>query len=124
MRLYAVNSIGRPGKLLLDLGTFGTNPLNATGNVSTNLHATGLYCPPGLYIGNLFATFTGGSTPPALAGAAFSPTTGLFGMSAGLLPPCTIASGGSGTASDPANTTSYAYTAIITYVPLVGLHNA
>jgi hypothetical protein len=125
-RIYAVNSSGRPGKLLLDLGALGgANPLNATGNISTAVHSTGLWLPPGVYFGDLFATFTGGSAGPVLQAQSSNLTTGTMGMNAGVPISMLIATGGSSTASDPANVTGLAISAITsTACPFYGLHNA
>lgn len=125
-RIYAVNTSGRPGKLLLDLGAVGgANPLNATGNISTAVHTTGLWLPPGIYIGNLFATFTGGTGGPALQSYLYNLCTGMLGLSAGAPISVTLATGGSSSAADPANVTSYAASAMTSAsMPFYGLHNA
>lgn len=109
-RIYAVGTNGRPGKLLLDLGTFGTNPLNALGAIQTAAHATGLFLPPGEYIGNVFLTFTGGSTNPSIGFISNGINFGTFGSVATHISVSNhmIATGGSSTAPDPANVTGYA----------------
>lgn len=123
-RLYAVSSIGKPGKLLLDLGALGgANPLNATGNISTALHSTGLWLSPGLYFGNIFATFTGGTTGPSIRSSATAPLTSILGVNAGVIIPVAIATGGSSTAADPANTTSYAVSGVATGMPYIVVTN-
>lgn len=113
-RIYYPNSSGKPGKLAVDLGSFGTNPLNATGYISTGL-ATGKTLLPGEYFFDLFATFTGASgtvTNPVLASqSCFLPTFFRFVGTQVLGQATAIATGGSSTASDPANTTGWAASA-------------
>lgn len=123
-RLYQVNSIGRPGRLLKDFGALGgANPLNATGAISTSLASPGIYLPPGEYFANLYATFTGGSAGPSMGGAPGQLQLTTTGLSSGLTRPITIATGGSSTGPATANTTSYAHSSI-NGIPALTLNNA
>lgn len=110
-RIYEFGSNGRPGRLLIDLGLLGTSnaSLNATGLVSTAVATTGLYLTPGEYIANLFTSFSGGTSSPAVGGnAASAISSPRFGTSSLSAFPYTTAGSGSLTAPDPANVTSYA----------------
>lgn len=114
MRLYAVNSSGRPGKLLIDFGLLGSAgvSLNTNGaNISSAVHSTGFFMTPGHYIMGFLCTLSGGVTAPKLAASnssvVFCP--GFMGTTA--MEPNATATALSGTATpapDPANTTTYA----------------
>jgi len=114
MRIYAINSSGRPGKLLIDFGLLGTaNASLNTGsaNISSAAHSTGYFLTPGHYFMSFICTLSGGSISPKLltssTNAVFSP--GFLGTTN--LEPNTVATATSGTATpapDTANTTGYA----------------
>lgn len=114
LRLYAVNSSGRPGKLLIDfglLGSAGTSLNTGSVNISSAVHASGFYMTPGHYFMGFICTLSGGSTAPKLAtsnsSVVFCP--GFIGTTA--IEPNATATATSGTATpapDPANTTGYA----------------
>lgn len=117
LRIYDMGSTGRPSNLLIDLGSLGTNPLNSTGFQSTSVASTGVYLPPGEYFYDLFATFTGATgtvTNPQLkkTGVSISPGNWLGTSGQVAKGGNTIATGGSSSASNPANVTGYAYSGV------------
>lgn len=126
-RLYAFNSAGRPGKLLLDLGLFGSagTSLNATGNMSTAVHASGFLLLPGDYIFGFICSLSGGAVAPKLLVPGNSGSfinSGRFGTTA--TQPFYTASATSGTttpAPDPANVTGYAGSTSVNDLPFFTL---
>lgn len=113
-RIYAIGTNGRPGKLLYDFGTFGTNPLNTLGNISSGASGNGYFLTPGEYFFDLIGAYsgaTGSITNPAWKAANSTFPNGAasrLGTSTLISYTSTQASGGtSGAAPDPANTTSY-----------------
>ena len=110
-RIYAVNSVGRPGKLLYDFGVIGTGNASlgtAPANISSGASGGGYFLTPGTYFLDILPIFTGGSGSPALISTTTPVVSGLMGSS-GLLPTAfSDATSGSSTTPDPANTTAYA----------------
>ncbi len=111
-RIYAVNSSGRPGKLLIDFGVLGTggSSLNSgTTTISSAVHSTGFYLIPGEYFFDFLPSFSTGSPTMLGPSAGVASSFGRLGSST-LIPfgVTTATSGTAGTAPDPANTTSYA----------------
>jgi hypothetical protein len=119
-RIYQLNSSGRPGKLLVDFGSFGTNPLNATGTISTTAVSTGFLLLPGEYVFDLMPTFSGGSGNVKVHCSLTALTTNARFGTSGLNPVLntTASSGTAGAGPDPANLTSYAQAAGYLYVSL------
>lgn len=109
-RLYAVGSNARPGKLLCDYGLMGAAnaSMNTATVVSSAVHGTGFMMLPGYYFAGFFYTFSGGSAGPNPRGEILS-IDGRMGFGSGTLNrnKSATATGGSSTASDPANLTSY-----------------
>lgn len=106
-RLYSVGSDGKPGVLLVDFGSFGTNPLNATGFISTTNLGTPYTLYPGEYWFNLFATFTGATgsvTTPNLSNVVTT-NAAMWASNSGW--GTAFATGGSSTAPTNANLTGY-----------------
>jgi hypothetical protein len=122
-RLYGMGSDGKPGRLLCDFGSFGTNPMS-TGSTSvprTATASTGVYLPPGEYWANLFVTLASETTHPAMGAV----TTGFNGSifqtigTTGYTNVTRLATGAVSTAPDPANVTGWALGAG-TEVPAIG----
>lgn len=126
-RIYQIGTDGKPGRLLVDFGSFGTNPLNATGVISATA-STGVLLMPGEYWTDFFATFSGaGGT--VVNPKIYAQNNGLitaWNLSAASGRPCQIATGGSSSASDPANVTGWAESAVNTNqgAPFLGIAKA
>lgn len=127
-RIYQIASNGRPGKLLIDLGALGgANPLNAAAtNISTALHGSGIFLPPGMYWANFYGTWTGATgtvTQPSFLG-----NTGLiasYNSNTGVLRSGYTATGGANPGPDPANVTGYALSGqIANTTPVLLMSNA
>lgn len=128
--IYEKGSNGRPGNLIADFGSFGTNPMNTGATViATSALAAAVLLQQTEYFLNVFATFTGatGPTPPTLTG--YPPLiTGALSFTTAKPITSTFATGGSrGTAPNPANVTSYAIATGFSSnntIPLVGFANS
>jgi hypothetical protein len=115
-RIYAMTTGARPGRLLIDFGTFGTNPLNTgSTNISTSVHASGYFLPAGEYFMDLIMAFSGATgtvVTPVLQGMSQVGSllnSGRFGAASFAFNTHAVASSGtSGSAPNPANVTSYA----------------
>lgn len=110
--LYQLDPNGKPGHLLVDFGSFGTNPLNGTG-VKAATAGTGMLIPPGEYWQRIFLTWSGATGTvtqaklraytPVRAALQFVTTTARAQKKA--------TGGAAGAAPDPANVASWANTA-------------
>jgi hypothetical protein len=112
-RIYDVNASGMPGKLLIDFGTFGTNPLNTIGNITTGNLSTPFFLPPGEYFFDMAEAFSGlsGGTSPAMETYSTGPVfSGQSALQNGVISgPLNTATGPTlGTAPDPANVSGWA----------------
>ena len=111
-RIYQINSLGRPGKLLVDFGAFaGPNPLNnSSAKISATALGTGFLLLPGEYYFDFLPSFSGGSPKMQVING-----TSMWGnCRMGMLNFTPVlqmsATGGTaGPAPDPANLTSYTY---------------
>ena len=128
-RIYAINSSGRPGKLLIDFGLLGSagTSLNAGSNISSAVHASGFLLLPGEYFFDFIAVLSGGTTPPKMQCPAVASylgylISGRLGQNAMLPQVSAQATSGTGTpAPDPANLTGYALQSSFTYTSLFAL---
>jgi hypothetical protein len=112
-RIYAVGTNGRPSKLLYDFGTFGTNPLNGTGNISSGASGNGYFLTAGEYFFDIAIAFsgaTGSITNPQLAQiSVVADARGRMGTTSMTQNYQALATGATaGAAPDPANVTGYA----------------
>jgi hypothetical protein len=112
-RIYQINSSGRPGKLLVDFGSFSpANCLNTSSTaISTTALGTGFLLLPGEYFFDFLPQFSAGSPKMQTISSTY-----VFGSSRqgaiGFLPVMsnTAIAGTAGAAPDPANSTGYAAT--------------
>jgi hypothetical protein len=117
-RLYAINSAGRPGKLLYDFGLMGSagTSFHATGNVSTGAAGAGYFLQPGEYFLDICYVESGETvhaalnTLPATQGIIQSSRLGTNQL--GLQGISTATGPAIGAAPDPANVVGYALRAI------------
>jgi len=112
-RIYAINSSGQPGKLLIDLGLLGTANVSlntgAPTLIQTALAGTGFMLLPGEYFADFLPIFSGGVTAPQMSSGPNLVTSGRLGHTATLIVNSqTSATGGSNPAPDPANVAGYA----------------
>lgn len=112
-RIYQINSAGRPGKLLADFGSFGTNPLNTAANIQTGALTNGVLLLPGEYFFDFACSFTGATgtvTGPQMFTTQNFPRKGRLGTRSGITVMSMLATGATlGAAPDPANLTGYTY---------------
>lgn len=118
IRLYAVGSDGRPGKLLYDFGLVGTTnaSFNSTGNVSTGAAGNGYLLLPGEYFLDMVLIKSGGTGGPAVTTAASGGliASGRMGSNSMIPAWSSFASGGTaGAGPDPANVTGYTTQAVL-----------
>ena len=113
-RIYAIGTNGRPSKLLYDFGTFGTNPLNGTGNISTGAAGNGYFMTPGEYYFDLANSYSGAGgtivTPKysVMNNTASNPAASRLGTTSLVSNATALATGATiGAAPDPANIAGY-----------------
>lgn len=107
-RLYQLGTNGKPDKLLIDFGSYGTNPLNSTG-IKSATAATGMLLTPGEYWHSQLMTWSGATgtvTHAVLRG--HNPVHTALQYSGVNHKANQLATGGSNPAPDPANVTGWA----------------
>ncbi|HUN95488.1 MAG TPA: hypothetical protein VMU69_04515 [Bradyrhizobium sp.] len=115
-RLYQINALGRPGKLLCDFGAFSaTNCLNtASAIISTTALTNGFLLLPGEYFFDFLPQFSTGSPTMVTRNTNFVASNWAMGsqisIGHGPMLGATATGGTAGAAPDPANSTGYAVT--------------
>lgn len=119
--LYQVGSDGKPGRLLVDFGTFGANPLNSTGIKSATAAGAGALITPGEYWQRLYLSWSGATGTVTQAVLRSSPHVrtahNLVGANWKTVK---LSTGGSTAASDPANVTGWSNGAGAGFSALMG----
>lgn len=113
-RLYAFGTNGRPGKLLYNFGAMGSagTALNsATVNISSGASGNGFFLTPGQYWFDWLPVYSGGVTPPTMAGGPYTVSPSNAGTSSLVAMNRALATSGNATAPDPANLTGYSISA-------------